>query len=127
MDDDFNTGGAVGVLFEMRRCINAFIDQRKLDSGGSAAPEDIKALKSAMTLFKELSNLLGVFRRPPEKVGGDGADDEFVGSLMDLIIEIRGTARKSKNFEIADLIRDGLSARNVTLEDRPDGTLWRRG
>src|SRR5690606_27374350 len=37
MDDDFNTGGAVGVLFELRKRLNGFINQHKLESGAADA------------------------------------------------------------------------------------------
>ena len=77
-----------------------------------------------MALLKELSSLLGVFRQPVAKPAGAG--DDFAARLMDLIIEVRGIARKSKQFEIADRIRDDLTKLKVTLEDRPDGTSWRR-
>ena len=123
MDDDFNTGGGVGVLFEMRKCINGFISKQKLDAGTPAA-SDVAALDSAATLLKELSALLGVFQKPIEKQSG--GDDAFVASLMELFIKLRADARASKNFETADGIRDGLAALQVTLEDRPDGTIWRR-
>jgi cysteinyl-tRNA synthetase len=125
MDDDFNTGGAVGVLFELRKCINGYIAKQKLGGGEPATKTDAAALTQAMTLLKELANLLGVFRAPIAKAGG-GADDEFVGSLMQLLIAIRAEARKKKNFDIADQIRNGLTELKVTLEDRPDGTMWRR-
>ena len=125
MDDDFNTGGAVGSLYEMRRCINAFVNARKLETEGGNDEEAVRALKVAMSLLKELANLLGVFRRPVQKSAS--GDDAFASELMDLFLQIRAAARKSKNFEMADQIRDGLAALNVTLEDRPDGTVWRRG
>ncbi len=32
MDDDFNTGGAVGDLFEMVRTLNKFVDEQKLEA-----------------------------------------------------------------------------------------------
>jgi cysteinyl-tRNA synthetase len=124
MDDDFNTGGAVGVLFELRKAINSFVTERKLDAGTAADAATKQALTTAVGLLKELSGLLGVFRKPVEKPAGAG--DEFAAQLMDLIIEVRGIARKSKQFEIADRIRDGLTKLKVTLEDRPDGTSWRR-
>ena len=124
MDDDFNTGGAVGVLFELRRCINALIGKHKLDVGKPADDRLLIALTTALTLLKELANLLGVFRKPI--VQADGDDNEFSGELMELIISIRNNTRKNKNFEVADQIRDGLTALNVTLEDRPDGTRWHR-
>ncbi len=125
MDDDFNTGAAVGFLFEMRRCLNHFIAQHKLESAKDRDAAALAGLTTGMTLLKELSNLLGVFRRPIEADGG--ADDEFLGSLMQLIIEVRALARQSKNFDIADRIRDGLTELQVVLEDRPEGTDWRRG
>ena len=124
MDDDFNTGGAVGVLFEMRKRINGFVSQQKLDADGQKEGSSLASLTAAMTLLKELSNLLGVFRTAVAKP--DGADDEFAAKLMTLLIDIRNEARSSKNFSIADKIRDGLTELKVVLEDRPDGTGWRR-
>jgi cysteinyl-tRNA synthetase len=125
MDDDFNTGGAIGTLFELRKCINGFIAKNKLDAGGTPGDAELAALTSAMTLLKELSNLFGVFRKPVATTGG--ADDSVVDGLMKLVIDLRAEARKSKNFSIADRIRDGLKELKVTLEDRPDGTTgWRK-
>jgi cysteinyl-tRNA synthetase len=46
---------------------------------------------------------------------------------MQVLIEVRQHARKKKDFEIADLVRDRLADAGITLEDRPDGTIWRRG
>ena len=124
MDDDFNTGGAIGVLFEMRKCINAFVAGQKLDTRNGVDDQAAGAWTTALTILKELSNVLGVFRLPVEKHGG--VDDAFAGQLMELIIEIRAIARQGKQFNIADKIRDGLTDVQVTLEDRPDGTIWRR-
>jgi cysteinyl-tRNA synthetase len=124
MDDDFNTGGAIGVLFEMRKCINAFVAGQKLDARCDADDQAARAWTTAMTILKELSNVLGVFRKPVEKQAG--VDDAFAGQLMELIIEVRAVARQGKQFDIADKIRDGLADIRVTLEDRTGGTTWRR-
>ncbi len=124
MDDDFNTGGAVGVLFEMRKCINGFVSNAKLDSGAPGDESAVAALTTSMALLKELANLLGVFRTAVE--GTNEASDELVGPLMELLIELRADARASKNFGMADKIRDGLTALKLTLEDGADGTRWRR-
>jgi cysteinyl-tRNA synthetase len=43
---------------------------------------------------------------------------------MPLIIDLRANARKSKNFAVADKIRDGLAPIGITLEDRAGGTEW---
>ncbi len=125
MDDDFNTGGAIGVLFEMRRAINGFVLDNKLDASGDVTDEQKTTLTSAMTQLKELAQILGVFRKPVEKVVS-ARDDEFARSLLELIIDIRKMARETKSWDIADKIRDSLTELKVTLEDRPDGTIWRR-
>ncbi len=123
MDDDFNTGGAVGVLFELRKTLNGYIAEQKLETG-TPSPEALTELTSGMTVLKELSNLLGVFREPVAKAQ---ADDGLTGELMELIIQIRADARKNRNFAVADLIRNRLTELKITLEDRPEKTLWRRG
>src|SRR5579871_6361073 len=124
MDDDFNTGGAVGTLFELTKCVNGFINEHKLDAGAKADAKAIDALTQGMTLLKELSNLLGVFFKPLAK--GKEQDDGFANELMQFILEIRADARKSKNFALSDKIRDRLTALKVTVEDRPDGSSWKR-
>jgi cysteinyl-tRNA synthetase len=45
---------------------------------------------------------------------------------MKLLIDIRANARKDKNFALADHVRKGLEAIGITLEDRADGTIWRK-
>lgn len=124
MDDDFNTGGAVGVLFDLRKALNSFIGDQKLDQG-TPSPEGVAALTAGITVLKELATILGVFRKP--KTQGSGADDGLVDGLMQLIIQIRADARKAKNFSVADLVRNKLTELKITLEDRVDKTLWRRG
>ncbi len=125
MDDDFNTGGAVGVLFEMRKTINGFIQDQKLETTGKASSDLLNALTSAMTLLKELANLLGVFVKSlPKKA--DSGNDQFSGELMNLILELRAEARTTKNWPMSDKIRDRLKALKVVVEDRPDGVTWRK-
>lgn len=123
MDDDFNTGGAVGVLFDLRKTLNAFIGDQKLDTA-AADKSKITALTAGMQLLKELSSILGVFREARNKAAG--ADDGLVDGLMQLVIQIRADARKNKNFAVADLIRNKLTELKITLEDRTDQTLWRK-
>jgi len=124
MDDDFNTGGAVGVLFDLRKTLNAFISEHKLDS---ANPDKklLVPLQSGMAMLKELALILGVFRNARQKTVS--ADDGILDGLMQLVIQIRADARKNKNFAVADLIRNKLNELKITLEDRTDQTFWRRG
>ena len=85
------------------------------------------AAAAAATLLR-LANLLGLLRGKPAGTTAVGAvkDDGLTDKLMGLLIHLRQDARKNKNFAIADNIRDGLTKIGVTLEDRADGTVWRR-
>jgi cysteinyl-tRNA synthetase len=124
MDDDFNTGGAIGVLNELLTALNRFADTRQLE-GGKADPADVRAFERGVTVLKELSQLLGLFQQPP--AAKEAGQDELVGGLMQLLIDLRAEARKAKNFALGDQIRKRLGELGVTLEDRPGGTGWRRG
>lgn len=125
MDDDFNTGGGIGTLFELLRLLNRFVDAEKLESTGKADAAKVATLRRGAGVLRELASTLGLFRAPIAKTGvGGGANDELVGKLMKLFIELRAEARKSKNFAVADGVRKGLAEIGVVLEDRPDGTTW---
>jgi cysteinyl-tRNA synthetase len=121
MDDDFNTAIAIATLFDFVRTANKFIDQHGLEAKKPAA--ELAALDAMMLVLRELTGTLGLFLKAPQAAGG-GADEALVGTLMDLIIEIRANARKSKDFATADLVRTKLTEAGVVLEDRPDGTGW---
>jgi len=122
MDDDFNTGAAIGVLFELASAINRFVDEHRLEARDDAR---LAALAGgAVQTLRSVAKLLGLFERPPA-AGGDG--DKFVDELMHVLVDLRAQARNSKQFELADMVRDRLSQLGVQLEDRPEGTIWRRG
>jgi cysteinyl-tRNA synthetase len=123
MDDDFNTGAAVGDLFELLRTLNRFMDQHGLDSAGPEKPAERKSLHRGALTLRELSALLGLFRAAPVQ---REASDTLVGGLMELLIALREESRKKKDFATADRIREGVGKLGITLEDRKDGTGWRR-
>jgi cysteinyl-tRNA synthetase len=125
MDDDFNTGGAIGVLFELVRALNKFVDDAGLEATGKSASPDAASLRLGAAKLRELAAILGLFGRPIDTPQTAGADD-LVGKLMALVIDVRAEARKSKNFAMADQIRKGLTELGITLEDRPTGTEWTR-
>jgi cysteinyl-tRNA synthetase len=124
MDDDFNTGGAIGVLYELLNTLNRFADGRNLEG---AMPEAavLDDFRRGAVVLKEMSQILGVFLEAPAK--GASGDDRLVSALMQLFIDLRAEARKAKNFALADQIRQRLGQLGVTLEDRPGGTGWRLG
>jgi cysteinyl-tRNA synthetase len=125
MDDDFNTGGAIGELFELAKITNKYCDEGDLEGAGKGDVAAMATLELLMTTIKELANVLGIFVQSPTNAGADG--DELLGQLMPLVIELRASARKNKNFAVADKIRDGLGPIGITLEDRAGGTEWSGG
>lgn len=148
MDDDFNTGGAVGVMYELLTALNRFADARQLE-GATPSPETVQEFERAVVVFREVSQLLGLFREAPPAAtkGGEqlaGALQQLLlefqvegwrawgqyqtpEQLMPLVIELRASLRKAKNFAQADQVRKRLGELGVTLEDRAGGTGWRIG
>jgi cysteinyl-tRNA synthetase len=122
MDDDFNTAGAIALMHDLAGLINRYIDEQQLEV--KARPDAQKFVLAATLMEIELGRLLGLFVRPPAKAK---PDDALTGQLMELIIALRKEARESKNYALADRIRTGLDALGIKLEDRPDGTGWRKG
>jgi cysteinyl-tRNA synthetase len=122
MDDDFNTGGALGELFEVAHAINRFANQLN-HATRTEAPSQLADYRSGMLVLKELSQILGLFRQAPAQAQPSG--DTLTGPLLELLIELRARLRKEKNFALADEVRNRLTKLGVTLEDRPDGTRWR--
>ena len=125
MDDDFNTGGAVSDLYGLLGALNKFADSTGLDDAAKRTPENLAALEQGAKVLKKLSALLGIFRKAPAKTAGAG-DADLTGKLMDLLIALRAEARARKDFALGDRVRNGLTEAGVTLEDRKDGTLWRK-
>jgi cysteinyl-tRNA synthetase len=132
--DDFNTGGAIGVLYELLTALNRFADARQLE-GPTPAAGAAEEFERGVVVLRELSGVLGLFREPPS---AGGASDQLVAGLVELLIELRGQLRaegrragtpeeRKKIYELADSIRTRLGGLGITLEDRPGGTGWRRG
>src|SRR5262249_16425234 len=122
MDDDLNTGGAVGILFELLTALNRFVDTKQLE-GAKPDAGAVKDFSKAATVVRELSQILGLFQAQPARA----ADNKLLEGLIQLLIDLRAEARKSKNFAMADQIREGLKKLGVTPEDRQGGTGWRVG
>jgi cysteinyl-tRNA synthetase len=113
MEDDFNTPGALAVLFELVREIN------RLRSG-----EPARAAGLAATL-RRLGGILGLFGRDPtEFLRGDAAAPDT--AEIESLIAARLDARKARQWAEADRLRDQLKAMGVVLEDGAGGTTWRR-
>ncbi len=122
MDDDFNTAAALAAMFEATTRVNRFFEEHHVESADADSSAKVLAL-SAVRAVLALGRVMGLFQSPPEAAQeGDG----LVDKLMAILIQARADSRKAKQFAVADMIRDQLTAAGVTLEDRPEGTVWRR-
>ncbi|XZE54861.1 cysteine--tRNA ligase [Planctomycetaceae bacterium SH139] len=125
MDDDFNTGAAISVLFDMLRTLNRHVDANGLAEGADAEAPGVATLVVGGTLLRELTTVLGLFAKaPPTAASDDDSSAQMVGQLMELLIELRKEARANKDFATSDAIRDRLSAIGVALLDGKAGTTW---
>ncbi len=127
MDDDFNTGGAVSDLFELARCMNRFIDSYGLEEAKNRTDERLNGLEVGMKILRELSSILGLFVKPVAVQNKDSDSSELVDGLMKLLIDVRAKARANKDFATADIVRNGLTALKISIQDLKEGTTWERG
>jgi len=129
MDDDFNTALAIARLFDLAREINTAVNEafRRLAAGESLA---LAPFREARMVFGELLEVLGLdpdYIRGRRQTGSDSHDQLLVGKLLELLISLRQGARERKDWATADYIRDQLKQLEITLEDAPAGTRWKRG
>jgi len=108
LDDDLNISGALGEVFNFVRETN-----RLRDAGELSAADAKKALET----MARFDSVIGVLPK-----SGDAVDDE-----IQALIDERTQARKDKDFQRADSIRDQLLKMGIILEDTPKGTVWKRG
>ena len=123
MDDDFNTGGAIGDLFELVRLLNKQIEDKQLEDPALRTEDAIDELIDGVSVLRELSQTLGLFVKEPEH-NGIGQGENLLGAILQLLIRLRTNARRAKQFEMADKIRDGLASLEIALEDRTEATEW---
>ena len=121
MDDDFNTPGAIAVLFDLAK------DLRKvgniLTHGGDidTSAEELQQKWQTLTV---LASVLGLEPVLPDESGEGGLSEAEIEAL----IGQRLAAKKAKNYGESDRIRDELNAQGIVLVDKPGGiTEWHRG
>jgi cysteinyl-tRNA synthetase len=109
MDDDFNTAGALGYLFELVRATN-----QARDAGANPG-----VLDPAQALLIELSTVLGLRLERLAQAGGPAEP------FIELLLGLRTELRSQKLWGLSDQIRDRLAELGVTIEDSKEGTAWR--
>jgi cysteinyl-tRNA synthetase len=108
MDQDFNTAGALGHLFDLVRAINQARDQ-----GASS-----EAMQESQEVLLNLTSVLGLRLDQPHKSKGEAEP------FIDLLVEVRTELREHKLWDLSDRIRDRLQDLGVTVEDGKEGSTW---
>lgn len=108
MDDDFNTAGALGALFELVRAINTARDAEVREP----------VFGEAQATLRELTDLLGLRLEEPVSV------DRGATPFIELLVSVRKDLRQAKQWALADRVRDQLLELGIVLEDGPQGTTW---
>ena len=132
LSDDFNTPQALSHLFSLvselgkiknRTYSEGKISQSELSAYEFASRSLLNTLKKMFGLMEDLYPECEV----KKVVARELEPGELIDSrLVELLIEVRSLARRKRDFEIADMIRDRLGELGIELEDTPAGTRWKR-
>jgi len=113
MNDDFNTAGAIAVLFDLTREVNTLLSEPQPVSKGT-----LQAIDGLYTRL--VGDVLGIQLDALDK----DVSSELSGKLVELLIETRAKLRQAKQWALADEVRNQLAALGVQLQDGPQGTTW---
>lgn len=108
LDIDMNTSGALAALFELVKEANILLDGNEV---GAANRDQI------LRFFADANQIFDVFQTE-----GQSLEDKQIQSLL----EERVQARRRRDYQRADEIRDLLARQGVVLEDTKEGTRWKR-
>ncbi|WP_294209941.1 cysteine--tRNA ligase [uncultured Chryseobacterium sp.] len=110
LTDDFNSPVLIAHLFEAVKFIFALNDGKE-----TISPEELEDLKAILNAF--VFDVLGLQNIEEN-------NNEKLDQTLKVLIELRNQARKAKNFELSDQIRDKLLAEGIELKDGREGTSY---
>jgi len=116
LNDDLNTPKAISIIDEYITKANETLDKE---------PKNKNIKKELVSTFEFINDLLGIGFNDAFKYFQFGISKEDIQNI-ETLIEKRTEAKKEKNFEAADKIRDEISSLNVSIMDTPNGTVWEK-
>jgi cysteinyl-tRNA synthetase len=111
MNDDFNTPILIAHLFDGVRIINSVKDEKE-----SLNAADLEQLKTIFNTF--ITDILGFISHKESNT------NDLTNEVMELVLQLRGNAKKSKDFDTADLIRNELDKVGIQIKDGREGSSW---
>ena len=119
MRDDFNTALAISHMFALAKEINIY-NKEVVDAQGKP---DGKLVAIHNDVFAEMCSIIGVLETKAA-VAPNEAGDNKEAALVEMLIQMRQDARASKNYALADQLRNQLTAIGIVLQDTPQGVKW---
>ena len=89
-----------------------------------SSADEIKKVDIKFNLL-EVGKILGILQENPDKWLGYGKSKNVDETMIEGLIKNRNEARRNKNFDMADKIRDELKDLGIEIEDTSSGTVWR--
>ena len=108
MDEDFNAQNGIAVVYDMAKKMNVYSE---------AGQVELDSINHLLETFKNMTAVFGL--------SFDQATEDL-GARVEELIAQRLEAKKQKDFQKSDDIRDQLAAEGIILEDTPQGTRWRK-
>ncbi len=116
MKDNLNISKALAVVDEFVKNANEELDKN---------PKDKNLKQKIISNIEFIDKLLGVGGSDAYKYFQEGIDKETKIKIEELIKK-RDEAKKEKNYELADKIRDELKQMGIMVQDTPNGTVWEK-
>jgi len=120
MNEDFNTAEALAVLFNLSKEVNGLLSMDEDASEGVLSEID--------SFYRTYGgDVLGIITEKTVSHDSDGADVyKMEDDLIKTLIDTRNDLRDSKQWELADKVRDRLSELGIIIEDKKDKVAWRK-
>ncbi len=123
MDEDLNTSEALGITFELVRCVNRV-------AGAKGAGRAVPVLALAHAAFGIAAECLGIGALAPAAFFEEMREKRLramgIGRAeVDALVAERTAARSARDWARADAIRADLDAKHVVVMDGVEGTTWR--
>lgn len=107
MDDDFNVQNGIAVVYELAKKMNLYSEKETVFA---------ETIQKMISLYNQMLSIFGI----------EFGKKEFLDDEIEALIAERNEARKNKNFERSDEIRDQLQEMGIILEDTAQGTRWKK-
>ena len=128
MNDDFNSAKGIGIIFDTVHKVNRILDQ--YENQLLFSNQVMENMQNDLSDIRKIGSILGILLENPEEYFNNKQKQVLEQKSIDpdmisRLVEERDAARKAKDWKKADQIRNQLVEMDVTLEDRPNGTVWK--